>query len=382
MKTKAISKYNVAVTVQSGKVGNVRYVQKGGQTYVRSAHNQSVNNPRTKAQMLRRLKFASLAALYKEFAAVDLLRRAFPRKESNQSDYNAFMQINKSLGCYFTKEQTAAGACCALPVVVSNGSLPQITAVRVNNNLYSTISVGDLAYVAASTTVAEVSQAIISNNRAFKNGDTVTVIMLWQESEQLDNMVYPWIELDYDQFILDTKSAVKFHTAYPRFTINDGMLVREDFDAEGCFGFVHSSGDKISKCRLVDENPIREQFETEEAFAEASASYGTSKSAILYNTTAESNSNTTEVLATPSVVGETPFVTSTQVTMAHVDSEAAIRYTTDGSMPTQSSQQYSQPVTITETTTIIARAFKDGAVSAPVSRQFVKSSGNPGSDMD
>ena len=49
MKTKAISKYNVAVTVQSGKVGNVRYVQKGGHTYVRSAANRvdSNSNPRT-----------------------------------------------------------------------------------------------------------------------------------------------------------------------------------------------------------------------------------------------------------------------------------------------------------------------------------------------
>ena len=51
MKTKAISKYNTAVTIQSGRVGNVRYVQKGGRTYVRSAANRvdANSNPRTDA---------------------------------------------------------------------------------------------------------------------------------------------------------------------------------------------------------------------------------------------------------------------------------------------------------------------------------------------
>ena len=36
MANKSISKFNVAVVQQSGKVGTVRYYQKGGETYVRT----------------------------------------------------------------------------------------------------------------------------------------------------------------------------------------------------------------------------------------------------------------------------------------------------------------------------------------------------------
>ena len=41
IRTTAINKANVAVTMQSGKVGNVRYIQRNGETYVRAAYNKS-----------------------------------------------------------------------------------------------------------------------------------------------------------------------------------------------------------------------------------------------------------------------------------------------------------------------------------------------------
>ena len=66
LKTRAISKYNVAVNEQSGKVGNVRYFQKSGQTYVRAAHNRTDkgSNPRSDKQMRIRLKMVAMNIIF------------------------------------------------------------------------------------------------------------------------------------------------------------------------------------------------------------------------------------------------------------------------------------------------------------------------------
>ena len=386
MKTKAISKYNVAVTVQSGKVGNVRYVQKNGQTYVRSAHNQSVNNPRTAAQMQQRLKFASLAALYKEFASVALLRNAFRRKPANQSDYNAFMQANQGQGVYFTKQQMQDGACVALPVTVSAGSLPQISAQRDNeNNIVSTISVGDLDLSTA--TVAQVSKAIIDNNRAFKNKDVITLIILWQMSDNETSPATPWVLVEYRKIILDFANGTSFSQAYPDFIAIQGNLAFPDMDDSGCFGYVHTSGNKISKCRLTDTNAeFRSAYESDDAFETARDSYGASTEAILYDKTPgngtsssegngedDNNGDTPSSVAAPTISGASPFALQTEVTLSAA-SGAAIHYTTDGSEPTSESQLYAEPFVLNSTTTVKAIAIKSGVSSEVASKTFTKSS--------
>ncbi len=351
MKTKAISKYNVAVTVQSGKVGNVRYYQKGGQTYVRSANNQVKNNPRTDAQMQQRLKFASLASLYKEFASIYLLRKAFSSKAPNQSDYNAFMQMNQGQGVFFTKEQMQRGACIALPVTVSSGRLPQIFAHRDgSNNLVSTIETGDLV-LGADTTVEQVSKAIIANNRMFKNKDVITVIVVEQNINNATTPAIPWVLVDFDKFILDTSSSNLFSEAYPDFTIATNKLAYLDFDSEGCYGFVHTSGNKISNCVLTDANQtVRASYESDEAFENARDSYGSSVEAILYNSDSgmglSSGSNDDDntpdvpgVVAAPTISGASPLSLQTTVTIAAANG-IAIHHTTDGTVPTSESQLY------------------------------------------
>jgi hypothetical protein len=58
---------------------------------------------------------------------------------------------------------------------------------------------------------------------------------------------------------------------------------------------------------------------------------------------------------------------SLSVSMTAQDAEASIRYTTDGSEPTASSQLYSAPITISETTIIRAVEVKDGEIVSPIS---------------
>ena len=93
------------------------------------------------------------------------------------------------------------------------------------------------------------------------------------------------------------------------------------------------------------------------------------------------NGSVTPTVSQPSFSGDTQFTESTQVSMSGPDG-AEIHYTMDGSTPTAESPVYSEPLTLTETTTVKAIAIKDGESSAVTSRTYTKGSGNPGGGMD
>jgi hypothetical protein len=75
----------------------------------------------------------------------------------------------------------------------------------------------------------------------------------------------------------------------------------------------------------------------------------------------------TETVATPSI---TPsggsFTGSTAVNMSVSTAGATIRYTTNGTEPSETSTAYTGAITISETTTLKARAFKTGATASSV----------------
>ena len=83
----------------------------------------------------------------------------------------------------------------------------------------------------------------------------------------------------------------------------------------------------------------------------------------------------------PTISGTDKFSDRTEVTITTTPG-AIIYYTTDGTVPTNGSQQYNTPITLTETTTIKAIAIEDGHImSDVVGRVFAKeSSGGSSSD--
>ncbi len=82
-------------------------------------------------------------------------------------------------------------------------------------------------------------------------------------------------------------------------------------------------------------------------------------------------------LAAPSLTGDTPFLETTQVTISGPDG-AEIRYTTDGSEPTAQSTLYSEPFSLSATTTVKAIAIKDGESSSVAQKTYAK--GTSGSE--
>jgi chitinase len=78
------------------------------------------------------------------------------------------------------------------------------------------------------------------------------------------------------------------------------------------------------------------------------------------------------VLAPPVISGRAGTPSGTVVSVAHGDSKATLRYTLDGSAPGKNSDVYSGPVTITNSTTVRARAYREGFTrSITVNETFI-----------
>lgn len=93
----------------------------------------------------------------------------------------------------------------------------------------------------------------------------------------------------------------------------------------------------------------------------------------------ESGSVTPTTVATPTFSPDGGTYTSAQnVTIGCTTSGATIRYTTDGSDPTSSSQVYSDPIAISTTTTLKAIAIKDGVTSAIATATYTITSSGGG----
>lgn len=80
----------------------------------------------------------------------------------------------------------------------------------------------------------------------------------------------------------------------------------------------------------------------------------------------------TEETKAPVITGETPFESTTEVTMT-ASKDAKIYYTTNGDTPTTESTEYTEAITLEATTTIKAIAVLGGTSSSVASKTFTKS---------
>ena len=84
-----------------------------------------------------------------------------------------------------------------------------------------------------------------------------------------------------------------------------------------------------------------------------------------------SSKTVTKIVEAPVIAGETPFDSSTEVTITAAEG-ASIYYTNDGTTPTSESTAYSEALTLEATTTIKAIAVKGGITSDIASKTFTK----------
>lgn len=85
-----------------------------------------------------------------------------------------------------------------------------------------------------------------------------------------------------------------------------------------------------------------------------------------------SSKTVTKIVEKPVIAGDTPFETSTEVTITAAEG-ASIYYTDNGDTPTSESTAYSEAITLEATKTIKAIAVKGGITSEVASKTFTKS---------
>ena len=90
------------------------------------------------------------------------------------------------------------------------------------------------------------------------------------------------------------------------------------------------------------------------------------------------NNSQNETVAVPTINGETPFEETTLVTITGPEG-AEIRYTTNGTAPTDESDLYSEAITLNDTATVKAIAIKNGISSETATKVFTKNGSNIGS---
>lgn len=262
--------------------GSVYYVLKG-QNIARELAPQ-ITNPRTSVQMRQRMKWANLVAMYKASKGW-MGRKSFEGKKSNWSDYNAFMSAN--LGAeyvYLTKQMVENGHCVLAPYTMTRGSLPSIS-VEWNDEdqvFASDISIGDLRII-STTTIQELSQAIVDNNIGWAYGDQLSLIVMFNGRTYRPFLYAFEIILDSsdESQLVDILDGQLLYNTNNLLTLDYGSLDNPTQGLAVACTFVHSrtiSGKTsvstqqlaLNADGLTEYNALR----TEDAFNNARESYG------------------------------------------------------------------------------------------------------------
>ena len=266
----------------NGSVGDLTFKQVKGQTIVSEKVTQ-VSNPRTEPMMRQRMKWTNIGAMFSGIRP--LLDNGFETKEGLQSDYNKFMQINlQKSPVYLTKQQKRAGACIAAPYQITQGSLQPIAITGEGNTAVTDIFLGGIT-LSASTTVGEFSQAVISNNPAYRNGDQISYFIIRQNVDETSGI--PYCTFEGYKVILDVTSEAKLWAVVPKngFFSQDGCIGKYGNDGDCVFAWVHSrkvSGKtRVSTQSLINANSKLADYQGDMAFQVASLSYGEVKEVFL-----------------------------------------------------------------------------------------------------
>lgn len=195
-----MAKGNMLLGYSRGAVGDVVFTRSKGQQIAR-ARNRNPKNPKTKAQMSQRIKFASVVEFFRR-GNQNLFQFAFENKGAKQSDYNAFVSANADKGIYLTPSQLKdPNFPIIAPFIMTQGTLSRPISYDEEEYPYGAVP---FSGETAPTTVGALSTALIA--AGFSVGDIVTLLMI--EADTTVGNVKPYEVLDttkwnIKQFVVD-----------------------------------------------------------------------------------------------------------------------------------------------------------------------------------
>ena len=194
---------------QTKKLAGAVIYQAMGQTRSRELAAE-VSNPRTVDQMTQRVKWANLVNFYR--ANKSWMKFAFETKPTNRTDYNQFMSLNvASSRIYLPKGIANQGGCVVDSYVMTQGSLPSIECNYSADEWITNLNLPGGFEITETTTVAEVSQALITSNPALREGDQISFIRLTQQTNS--NTGVPFVVVRKYEVLLNT-SDLRFFGAF------------------------------------------------------------------------------------------------------------------------------------------------------------------------
>lgn len=264
-----------------GSVGAVTYRRVGGSTIASQKVPPKQEWKPTWSLMYRRMLWPNLVALFRIINVVGW-HPSFMGKAPRVSDFNAFMARNVSnpaTRVFLDKGYQQSGAAVVSPVLVSEGNLPQITlSIGENNVFVSDINIGGLS-IGASTSVGDLSEAIVTNNPAWSNKDQITFLILRQSVDSVSGMpvvkgehARMVLDIDDSTTLLDDIGVLDFVSAVDNKLAFGGVIV-------GGAAMIHSRdvvGEEtmVSSQKLVMNSTILSVYQTQQAFESAAMSYG------------------------------------------------------------------------------------------------------------
>lgn len=410
----------------SGIVGNVVYRNTKKGTVVAKTPKKASTPRRSERQMYTRCQLGNVAANFRLFEG--RLALGFEDKGAGQSEFNLYVQCNYggSNAVFITKHERLNGACVLAPYQFTRGTLKSVGyALNADGQLVTNIRVGDLQ-IGAQTTVGQFTQAVLSLNTGYQEGDQITFFYGEQDEDPMTGV--PRAVLDSWKVVLDSEDTTLLYSVVNSLgfmSVQSGSThvlgMTEELQNAGA-AWVHSRDDgngnlKVGTQRLVVVSDILAEYQTTAAWKASADSYGgVNTKAVYLNpstgsiTTTNSSNNTnsgsgssqgsgsngssggsstgsetgggqqTTTVATPTISGNTSFTETTQVSMSG-PAGASIYYTVDGSTPTDQSMEFEEPITLSATTTIKAIAVKNGISSAVASKTFTKTEAGGGEDV-
>lgn len=283
---------------QTKKLAGAVIYQAMGQTRSRELAAE-VSNPRTIDQMSQRVKWANLVNFYR--ANKSWMKFAFETKPTNRTDYNQFMSLNVANSrIYLPKSIANQGGCVVDNYVMTQGSLASIEVTESEGEWLTNLYITSSLQITALTTVAEVSQALIDNNPALREGDQLSFIRFTQQTNA--NTGVPFVVVRKYEVVLNTSDLRFFGNFMPiDYIINSGsgstycLAVQDSGNAGGfllCISRTTGGKTYVSTQSIIVANndAIIQAYSSSNALQAAIDSYGESTEPFLTSTTADQDS--------------------------------------------------------------------------------------------
>lgn len=217
---------------QRKKLGGSVIYQAMGQTRQRALAAE-VANPRTQSQMTQRVRWSNLVNLYRVNA--NWMKFAFETKKQSQSDYNKFMSLNVANSPIFLPKQVAAaGGCIVAPYIITQGSLPSIEAVNVDDNWFTNLYIDSQSSIGPTTTIGGLSVELLEFNPALREGDQLSFIRMTQQTNSSTGV--PYVIVRKYEFIISESDSRLLSDFWPL-----DVIVSESYGDKGAI-MVNNTG--------------------------------------------------------------------------------------------------------------------------------------------